>query len=577
LLRAWDFAASGGRRLLAYVRALRAALPVADLAPLLLCVALLPWVAIGCRHWWNYGVLFRDVNMYQYGAWCLLKGERLYRDFATPDGPLIFIIHALIQLVSKRSEQDFRRVDLVLNAAIAFGVGVLLAPKRRGRRRYLIGPVWGLAHALIWLTFLLHPNWQLSAQRENFYVLLGMAGVVLVYRAATMASSRVQTALFVAGGVLTSVQMFGKHTGVIYVVLGALALWPDPATRSRFWRFLARYAIGVGAGCALMVAFLGVFGSLRGFAFWYFRYDLLVYRYEVLWATEDLLAQPGMAQYGRMAVTGLVGGGAAVAFGLLPRRALVFAIAPTLHYAAGIVQAKGWQYQFMPSLASLHLLFTVALAAFWRDGDSAARARGTSSESGSDLLRACGASPESGVWTPLRAAGATALMFFVSTRCLEDVQPSPWMAHPKTYKHAYDDAELKDPRDAAAALANLTGPDDRVFFYGNDPIVPFLAERLPASPFAVPWMVSFHLSKANEDSDPDIPTPDDAHFAVIQRMEHALEADLCTRLLRTHPKAMAFIGGWDEVLGYCPDLGPVINQSYRVAFEQGQVRIYAHK
>jgi hypothetical protein len=535
------------RRWLASATALRGWVLVTELTPLLAVVACMPWLAVAFKHWWRFKYLFKDVNMYQYGAWCLLHGERLYRDIATPDGPLIVVIHALVQLFTRTSEQGFHRADLVVHAVFSFGLGALLAPARKGVLRVVAPLVWGATNATLWLTAVVHPGWALAGQREYFYVLFGMGAVVLAYRAATVQSRRVRTIVLVAAGVLTGVQMFGKHTGVLYVALGALALWPEASSPFRYRTLLARYAVGAGAGCALMMAFLLAFASLRGFLFWYFRYDFDVYRYIAVGSSEGMLGEKGWGFYGRLAVTGLVGAGAAVGLRLLPRRALAFAIAPSLHYAAGIAQAKGWQYQFMPVLTSLHLLGTVSLAALWGGRDD-----------------------EPPEWTPLRKAGAAALMLFVVPECLERAQESPWMALPSSNP---PESYMKDERDGAAALAKLTGPQDRVFFYTGDPILPFLAQRLPATPYMVPLMVSYEV-KRTADPDAEIPVPSEVQWASIQAIQKEVRSDLCNRVLGLKPKALAFMEGKDDVLGYCPGLRPLLETRYKVGFNQGNVLIY---
>lgn len=285
-------------RALAFAKSLRSRVPVAELTPLLVVVACLPWLAIAVKHWWRFKYLFKDVNVSQYVAWCLLHGQRLYKDMATPDGPLIFIIHALVQLVTKTSERGFHRADLVIHVAFSFGVGALLAPARKGVLRVVAPLVWGATNTTLWLTSVIHASWKISGQREYYYVLFGMGAVVLAYRAVTVESRRTRTAMLIAAGVLTSVEMFGKHTGVIYVALGALAVWPEATCPLRFRATLARYAVGVVGGCALMMAFLLAFGSIRGFYFWYFRYDLGVHRFLFAASPEGMLGEPGWGAWG---------------------------------------------------------------------------------------------------------------------------------------------------------------------------------------------------------------------------------------------------------------------------------------
>ncbi len=139
-----------------------------DLVPLLPAAALVPWLYVA---WGNYtqALLFRDPAMFQYAAWCMRKGERIYDTIATPDGPLIYLIHAGLQVFAKASESEFRRADLLFHVIIAFGTGALLAP-RGALVRWLAPITWGLLHASLWLAFIFSFDFGASVQREQYYV-----------------------------------------------------------------------------------------------------------------------------------------------------------------------------------------------------------------------------------------------------------------------------------------------------------------------------------------------------------------------------------------------------------------------
>ena len=67
-----------------------------ELVPLCLPAFLFPWLCVAMRHYLD-ATSFRDVNLFSYAGYCFRRGERMYSDFITPDGPLIYLIEAAFQ------------------------------------------------------------------------------------------------------------------------------------------------------------------------------------------------------------------------------------------------------------------------------------------------------------------------------------------------------------------------------------------------------------------------------------------------------------------------------------------------
>src|SRR5689334_14398346 len=74
---------------------------------LVLCLVLGPVILVCAGHYVELP-LFRDSGMYQYAAWCLLHGERLYSTVALPEGPFIYLIDIPAQLLSGTHDAGFR-------------------------------------------------------------------------------------------------------------------------------------------------------------------------------------------------------------------------------------------------------------------------------------------------------------------------------------------------------------------------------------------------------------------------------------------------------------------------------------
>jgi hypothetical protein len=539
-----------------------------DAAPLLLPLAMSPWLYVALRHY-AQAPLFQDVGMYQYIAWCMRKGERIYQSIAVPDGPLIVLVHAVLQLYAGVSEVAFRRADLVFHAITAFATGALLMPRREGASRWTAAVVWGTFNAALWMVFVVHPGLAATVQREDYYVAMGTLSVVMAYRATLSttvtpgpATGPWRSALLVASGTLAAMQLFGKQSGAVYVLLGAVVVVLAPGAPGGRARQARRYAAGVGLGTAAMLTFVAAYGSLGGLWLWYFRYVFTVYRFSNASSVGSLLSDVGMGHYASIAVLVLVAGATAVAMRVLPRQTLAFALAPAFHYGLALLQRKGFQYQFVPVVASLHVYFTLVLAAAWDDPRPS--------------------------WSPARTAMAIGGMLLVGSMVFDTLRASPWLG---TGPQLWDDPTIAPVRRAAAALRKNTKASDRVFFYGNDPILLFLAERLPATPYEVPWMVFSPPPPPPPDPPPPPPEhprpfepfePTAAQRDAISTFLLPLQQEQCLSLERLHPRAIVFKNDHGDLeaqlVSYCPGVRDMLTDRYKALAEDlGPVRIYLHK
>jgi hypothetical protein len=513
------------------------------LAPLLLAVGLAPWIYVCVPHYVDQP-LSGDTGIFQYVAWCLRRGERLYDTIVMPDGPFVYLIHLLVQCFMGSGEGSLRAADLGIHATVAAGMGALLAGA--GARRRAPGAlgraVWAWVAACIWLSYTLVFAWQGSVQRDAYYALFGSLGLVLAYVAPAHAGRVRGAALFLAG-FLPMLVTFGKHSGVIYlglagasVLLGAAPAGEAP--RRRMWVFLA----GAAAGLVVILGFVAVFGSLRGLWFWYFVYPLRVYRYLFPVPLATIFGgQDPWRGYCYLGATTTLGGLAAIGLRILPARAIGLCLAPALQIVAFLLQRKGWPYQAHPVVAGAHLLLLLGLVTVW------------SEEAGRRRVLA---------WVAL---------LFVYVRCLDELQGSPWLADSGR-------AKVTMREKVAELLSKHTRADDRVFYYGIDPYTLLLAERRPAAPYPVSFVLNFAPVLATS---PEGGLDASARERILQ-LQPAVADDACKRLVAQPPAAMVFTSmppstGADavaDVAHLCPALRPLLAAQYGSAKAVEQTKVY---
>jgi hypothetical protein len=512
------------------------------LAPLVVLVALAPWLAICC---WNYvhGMLNRDTMMFLYAAWCVAHGERLYSTIAIPDGPFACVLHLSFLLVAGVSDHRFRVADLIFHFTGAFAAGALLVPPST-RRLVASRVVWGLVFAALWLAALFHWGFVDANQRESYYSLLECLGFALVIAAGDHGPRRARVMLVIAG-VLLCLPAFAKQTTVVYplLALGGLALEPSADGVSRTQRLRWLLAGLMTAAAAMLLVILAI-GSVRGYLFWQFEYSLLYYPYLLRKPLLEVVQQTPK-DLATLAVACLAGGALAVGRGLLPRRALGFAAASFAALVMATLQSKGWSGYQIPTLELGQAFLAAVVVRAWF-GAQNARDRQTAQ---------------------VVAVGLAAL---VAVRALDWVQNSPWMDKATRLDTA---APMLATRDAARWLHDHTGEDDRVLSFGDEPSVPLLAGRKPASPYFVEGLTCTILSEAGPRA-----------TARIHAMHRDIAGKLCDGFKARPPAAIAvsdeYCVGGDcvaELAEMCPELREALASEYSEPKAFGGNRIWIRK
>jgi len=540
------------RRLLEGGRRLREGYGWRDVAPLLLPVLFAPWLWVAARNFAG-AAMWSDVNMFNYAGWCLRKGERLYDTIAVPDGPFVIAIHALVTLIAGTGDQALRRLDLVVNALAGLVMGVVLAPASQGGR-LLPRVVWGLVGLAIWMAHVAQTDFGSSMQREEYYVALGSIAMCLAY-ASREYSARVARWMLGGAGLLSGLLVFGKQTGVVYVAFVVLVILCLPANPQQTRRRRLIWA-GVGAGVAAvsMLGLVAFAGSLRGFFTWYVEFPVVVYRYfNPGKSLAEILTMGERTGFMAGAAVALLGGVSAVALRVMPARALAFAIAPAIHFGLAVAQLKGWHHHYLPVRASTYVFFLVALTWAW-------------------------AQPKVSPEHELRALVAAALLLLVGARIMEGLLVAPWM---REAERCLDEPGVVEGHAGADYLRDHTRPDDRVLYYGNNPLVLFAAERRPALPTETVLMLNFAIARDNKSA----AGPDAAARERMDRLERRVQDDACRHIVSSAPAAMVFTDhadggspdGAGDVAAACPALRSLLERDYRLATTLHRLRIYLRK
>ena len=528
-------------------RTLRDADVLREIAPLAFTIAVAPWMYLALKNYRD-GAVFRDIKMFNYAAFCIRKGERMYDTVATPDGPLIYWIEAIFQTVTGTNDKLQRRLDIDFQTFIGAAIALLTVPRApvwKWLRRF----VWTIVGVTLWLGWVLQTDFSSSLQRETYYVALGSLGVALVYASAGR-SPRVSRVMLVLGGFIAGLQMFGKHTGVLYVGVAVVTAMLLKRERKSLLANVGWTSGGVLLSVVFTFAYLLFFGSIRGFVFWYFRYDFEAYRFFHVFNAADVMSGWVTERHGYEAAV-LAVGCFGVAARVLPARSLGLALMPMLNGIAEIVQLHGWSYQFVPALASLYLFFLYVLGLAWAP---------------------------SGKFGRLHKVAAMGVGAVLLPMCAKQIMSSPYLL-PK--EKNLTSGDVQNPRAAGDFLAIHTQSTDRVLYYGGNPEVPFVAQRRPATPYIVRWLVDLDGQYAEPTAVDTYHRPTEAQVARIKEMMGKLQVDACDRIVKNPPAAMVFettpgytVDGLTEYIGFCHPLDDMMKSQYYQAATFGDSRIY---
>jgi hypothetical protein len=529
---------SGIRHLRTGVRALFASFDrraLCVLAPAIVAVALLPFVVpmvpLEIKE-----PLFGDTLIYQYVSWSIRHGLTLYRDIGMMDGPFIHFLTAGMQGLVGITDRGFRKCDLTLHASGSAIIGALLAPTAGMGRptRAMSRLSWAALASIVWMCWYFTLTWETTTEREVYYALFGSIGMVLLYVSRDFSRGGAMIAIGVGAFLVTS-QVFGKPTGVMYPAVGSLCVLLQDSRANMTLRVrCGMFAVGAAACVLAAVLALALFGSLRGYLFWCFTipYRENRFMWRQPWLRPFLVAFDPIR---RAAVLSLVSGVAAIACGLLPARALGFALLPFIAFIGFCLQGRGYNYQAVPADVAGMVLALVMLSAVWPN-------HGTGSYYG---------------W---RGILAMAALTGLAYNAFQNVEGSPYrwsgdMTHwTAPCGHTFADPE----KEVGLYIKSHSEPADTVFACcGNSHVILLSAERRTASPFfhAV-WLDSVAQLPKSEIQ------PNPAELDALKDLQATIRDQTCTLLDRRRPGWMVF-DNLPEISGICPNVGEMVLSQYR--------------
>lgn len=434
----------------------------------------------------------RDQGIHAFIADAMLHGKVVYRDVFNVKPPLTTAVHALALLAFGHSMTSIRLLDMIWSMATALVISLLVW--RSFGRRWLACA----AGLLFCFQFYLLDFWN-TAQTDGWINLPAAGAVLLAFggmRGGGVTRSGSWTWVF-AGICIGLATMFKYTMAALLPAVAVVALVHGRRQMPRAWRSILWLGIGFGAALLLTLLVLLTSGALPAFVESQFG---LMPSYAAL--------ESGRGFFGKLmhmiqkftldagfrvgALLGLLGIGPAVA-GLLERgegssnRRLVLALVLVwLVVAVGSVCAQGkfFRYHYLPVLGPLAVLGALAIAAgfgrLWlRLGRSWLRAIAL-------LLFAAGMVLATGYprqYGDLLAVAAGRTSIGEHWRSSRFV---PW-----------GDFSLRDDMELADYIRASTRPDDKVFIWGYEPVVYFLARRWPVSRFeyTFPIVVSWSSGK----------------------------------------------------------------------------------
>ncbi len=513
------------------------------LAPLVLVLATAPWLYFFAKHYTSQP-LFRDPGMFQYVGWCLRHGERLYDTVSMPDGPFIHFWHAFLQTLGGTTDRAFRTIDLLVHIVGGGLLGAALRP-RTGSRPILVTAVWAALGTCLWLTYIFAFYWSDSSQREMYYALFGTLGLATAF--AVITAERPSRSMLVLAGVLCAAPALGKHTGLVYPALAALSLFVA-RRQAKSWRDAWRWFFtGVGGAVLVALVLVAIFGSLRGFVYWHYVYALEVYRFiHSVPLDQVFLGMDPARGFPLLAVLATGGGLVAIATRLLSPAAVGLVLAPSLQFLSGVMQGKGWGYQFHPAVAGAFAVLLLALGRVSECKPSAAN--------------------------PVLRAGAIWVAFTLTLAyCVRELQQSPW----RKPEDAANSPEVVTRQKVAELLRARTPREARVLYYGIDPYTLYLAERRPAIPQLVSFMVNFSVPTAKSKTSA-------AQRARIGQLERAAAADVCQRFRAHAPAAIVAAtsppntgpDALQDLAQFCPEIGVALRDRYERVADIGGTAVF---
>jgi uncharacterized membrane protein YbhN (UPF0104 family) len=463
--------------------------------------------------------LARDQLIFQYTAWAVDHGQRLYRDIHDVNGPLITGLHWLSQAFGGQEDAIMRWQDLALQSAVFASLGALLPELVRDVQVTLGERLRWAAITLVGLlaTYLSDDFWN-TLQRESscFVFVLGSCMLQVI---ALRPQYRRSHAWLLAAGFVGGIAWLGKPSFLLFAPFQVAAV----LLASRRWTRALTLSAGFVLGAACMFALASTYGDMTAWLRLMSQDVPRAYRFLPALSFAELWQRALGAQL-MIAVTLVALGAYLVHTRRLAVRALPLVLLALPALGNVIAQGKGFIYHYEPTRVAAHLAALLIVLTCWQ----LARERRTT---GPRML-ALTATLLLTAWTTRAVATSEAQNAVVM------LDPNnPWRLDLRLRLREFStpDFRLEDDRDVADYLRRTTREDERIQIFGMDPAILFRARRLSATPYIYGWDVAlqtaFDGARAVGASE--------AQLRAIQEIETRRCADFTSRMRSQPPSRFA--------------------------------------
>lgn len=527
------------------------------------------WVILSTRVA-SYCGMGRDQGTFHYSGWALGQGDRLFRDARDLNGPMATYIHWLFFKLGGKDDHIFRSLELGITGFVFALIGFLLpgfvvrsdTSALRDKPSILVRLSWGLAFwTLLSAQYQAHISWN-QAQRDGFalwfIIPAYLLQVVAHFLAAEKRRERLAKGLMVLSGFLVATSCLAKPTMLLFAFPQILAILVDAEVDGWRRRLLGRLCLGM-VGAAV---FHFILLSLVGSPLEYLRVNLIETPryYPYIWSRDrnELL----MTSRVRWSLVVSAATLAMIAMGQLPRRFLAVGLGALVGVASLLIQDKGFEYHYLPITAFMWI--QGGLLGLWLAETYLPQKQ----------LRAI----------PL--AGILVLAFLNVDLAVTSPQlthldfldrfPTPQSRQQDEYWSNFTLGTFQsvDLHHAAAYLKEHTQATDRVFHWGIDPYVLYLAERKAATRYVVTgWELNMTAALAGA------ATPARTKIITAHQEGHAKE--LARELEAKPPAALVIIDGlywgpdgWADLQKWCPEAGKFLAERYKETVRFGVARLF---
>jgi hypothetical protein len=393
----------------------------------------------------------RDEGAYAYIAWRLGHHELPYRDWIDQKPPGVYLVYRLALSLPLDPIRSVHAMGMLFSAASACALFFLA-------RRFLSVPLAGCA-AVMFAILSADPRVEGTAANTELFMLLPLILSQLVFLSA-VSEVRHRIPLMILSGVLTGIAVgFKQVAGVNWFFL--VAMYPVFAAEGNRLRgtlsFAAWSAVGAASVWGLLVIYFFSQHGLGDFIYNIFTQNFGYIRTRP-WAPSRTLCLRTLATLSHtQALVWALAAAGMVALGMSGRTKWLLFLAGWLVTSLIGVSASGFYFphyfqQLLPVISLAGVLGAEAVygARCWRKVPA---------------------------WGRKAVLGVTLIILPAIT-----IYPFIFTYTPaEAVRNIYPDNHFAEMPEIGRRIAQLTGPDDRVFIFGAEPEVLFYAQRVSAT------------------------------------------------------------------------------------------------